>query len=152
VEEITRLLLDHADEPFAGEIAPLIALQPIETTQALERRVRLGLAAAVPTLTKPQIKMSVRRVFQALRIAVNDEFGALDMLLAHLPAVLAPGGRVAVLTFHSGEDRRVKHAFREGRRSGVYATISRSATQSSKAESFANRRSRPAKLRWAVRA
>ena len=64
--------------------------------------------------TKPDVKMSVRRTLQALRIAVNDEFSVLDALLRALPHCLAPGGRVVILTFHSGEDRRVKKAFQAG--------------------------------------
>ena len=95
--------------------------------------------------------MSVRRSFQALRIAVNDEFAALDALLAALPECLSPGGRVAVLTFHSGEDRRVKQAFRAGRRAGVYANIADEVVRSTKEETFSNRRAAAAKLRWAVR-
>jgi len=98
------------------------------------------------------VKMSIRRTFQALRIAVNDEFSALDALLRSLPQCLAPGGRVAVLTFHSGEDRRVKKAFQAGRRAGVYSDAATEVIRSTKAETFANRRASSAKLRWAVRA
>ena len=96
--------------------------------------------------------MSIRRTFQALRIAVNDEFAALDALLRVLPQCLAPGGRVAMLTFHSGEDRRVKKAFQAGHRAGVYQAIADEVIRSAKEETFANRRASAAKLRWAVRA
>ena len=96
--------------------------------------------------------MSVRRTFQALRIAVNDEFAALDALLRTLPDCLAPGGRVAMLTFHSGEDRRVKKAFQAGFRTGVYSAVAEEVIRSTKEEIFANRRASSAKLRWAVRA
>ena len=95
--------------------------------------------------------MSVRRTFQALRIAVNGEFAALDALLRALPACLAPGGRVAILTFHSGEDRRVKKVFQAGYREGVYSAIADRVIRSKKEETFANRRAAAAKLRWAVR-
>jgi 16S rRNA (cytosine1402-N4)-methyltransferase len=151
-DELSALLQSHADEPHASTIAALLKRERITTTQALERTVRLGLAALVPGLAKPQVKMSIRRTFQALRIAVNDEFRALDALLADLPAILAPGGRVVVLTFHSGEDRRVKHAFRAGLQAGVYADIARTVTKSATLETRANRRASSAKLRWAVRA
>ncbi len=96
--------------------------------------------------------MSVRRTFQALRIAVNDEFAALDALLRSLPQCLGAGGRVAVLTFHSGEDRRVKKAFQAGRRAGIYAAVAQEVIRSTKEETFSNRRASAAKLRWAVRA
>src|SRR4029077_9118056 len=96
---------------------------PVKTTHAAERLVRTGLTAALPDLAKADVKMSGRRTFQALRIAVNDEFAALDTLLQSLPHCLAPGGRVVVLTFHSGEDRRVKKAFQAGYRAGVYADV-----------------------------
>ena len=94
----------------------------------------------------------MRRVFQALRIAVNDEFGALDTFLRHLPNCLKPGGRVAVLTFHSGEDRRVKRAFKNGWQDGTYAAISAEVIRASPAEQRANPRSKSAKLRFALRA
>ena len=89
---------------------------------------------------------------QALRIAVNDEFSALDALLRSLPQCLAPGGRVAILTFHSGEDRRVKKAFQAGYRAGIYADVADEVIRSTMEETRANRRASSAKLRWAVRA
>jgi 16S rRNA (cytosine1402-N4)-methyltransferase len=117
----------------------------------VERFVRTGLTAALPKLAKTDVKMSVRRTFQALRIAVNDEFSALDALLRALPACLTPGGRVVILTFHSGEDRRVKKAFQAGCRTGVYSAVADEVIRSTVEETRANRRASSAKLRWAVR-
>ncbi len=151
---LADLLVQNADEPHASLVAHLLKEQqpPLDTTHALERVLRAGLTAALPRLTKADLKMSIRRTFQALRIAVNDEFSALDALLRSLPQCLAPGGRVAILTFHSGEDRRVKKAFQAGYRSGVYSAVADAVIRSTKAETFANRRASSAKLRWAVRA
>jgi 16S rRNA (cytosine1402-N4)-methyltransferase len=149
---LASMLVDNADEPHSDLIAGLLKQQPITTSHALERLVRTGLTAALPELPKSAVKMSVRRTFQALRIAVNGELAALDLLLEALPGCLAPGGRVAVLTFHSGEDRRVKQAFRAGQRGGVYSAVATDVVRSQKAETFANRRAASAKLRWAVRA
>jgi 16S rRNA (cytosine1402-N4)-methyltransferase len=152
-DALARLLDENADEPHAVLIAALLKKQPQEpalTTHAVERAVRTGLIAALPRLTKPDVKMSIRRTFQALRIAVNDEFSALDALLRSLPLCLAPGGRVAVLTFHSGEDRRVKKAFQAGHRAGLFAAIATEVVRSAKEETFSNRRAQAAKLRWAV--
>lgn len=148
---LVALLQENADEPYAGLIAGILKRQPVETTNKLERVVRLGLHGALPDLTKPEVKMSVRRTLQALRISVNNEFAALDALLQQLPQCLAPGGRAAVLTFHSGEDRRVKKAFQAGHRSGAYSDVAKEVIRSTKEETFANRRSSSAKLRWAVR-
>ena len=150
-EHLASLLTENADEPHAQLIASLLKQTPIDTTHALERLVRTGLNVALPNLTKTDVKMSVRRTFQALRIAVNAEFSALDALLRSLPHCLAPGGRVVMLTFHSGEDRRVKKAFRAGYREGVYSEIADEVIRSTKEETFANRRAAPTKLRWAVR-
>lgn len=151
VAALAALLDDNADEPHAELIAGLLKAQPVDTTQAAERVVRLGLEQARPGMAKPDVKMSVRRTFQALRIAVNDEFAVLDALLRALPHVLAPGGRVAIITFHSGEDRRVKKAFQAGLRDGIYEDAARDVIRSTKEETFANRRASSAKLRWAVR-
>jgi 16S rRNA (cytosine1402-N4)-methyltransferase len=98
------------------------------------------------------LALTTRRVFQALRIAVNDEFSALDTLLRNLPSCLNPGGRAAILTFHSGEDRRVKKAFAAGLRAGDYAAISPEVIRPQPAEIHANPRASSAKLRWARRA
>jgi 16S rRNA (cytosine1402-N4)-methyltransferase len=150
-EALAEVLTENADEPHAALIARLLKAKPLNTTHAVERVVRTGLNAAFPTHAKTDVKMSVRRTFQALRIAVNDEFSALDALLRSLPLCLAPGGRVAMLTFHSGEDRRVKKAFQAGYREGVYSSIATEVIRSTKEETFSNRRASAAKLRWAVR-
>jgi 16S rRNA (cytosine1402-N4)-methyltransferase len=150
-ESIASMLTGNADEPHAQVIAGLLKQAPVTTTHAFERIVRLGLNKALPGLPKADVKMSVRRTFQALRIHVNNEFAALEALLEALPQCLSPGGRVAVLTFHSGEDRRVKHAFRAGARAGIYSAIADEVIRSGKEETFANRRASAAKLRWAVR-
>src|ERR1700690_2518237 len=113
------LLEENADEPHAAVLAPALAGKSFATTKALAAAIR----AALPRLNKEDGDLSVRRVFQALRIAVNDEFSALDTFLRHLPACLNPGGRVAILTFHSGEDRRVKKALSGGLADGLYADI-----------------------------
>jgi 16S rRNA (cytosine1402-N4)-methyltransferase len=148
-ETLAALLTENADEPHAELIAGLLKQKPVDTTHAVERVVRTGLNRAFPNLPKEDVKMSVRRTFQALRIAVNAEFSALDALLRSLPQCLAPGGRVAIITFHSGEDRRVKKAFQAGHRSGMYAAIATEVIRSTKEETFANRRASAAKLRWA---
>jgi 16S rRNA (cytosine1402-N4)-methyltransferase len=140
-----NLLEDNADEPEAVRLASGLAGKSFATTLALARAIR----AALPNQNKAASDLTVRRVFQALRIAVNDEFSALETFLRNLPFCLNPGGRVAILTFHSGEDRRVKKAFEAGLRDGVYADIAREVIRPSAAERHANPRSSSAKLRWA---
>jgi 16S rRNA (cytosine1402-N4)-methyltransferase len=147
-DELAALLVENSEEPHAAALARVLAGHRFKTTVQLATAVR-GALAPRPA---EEVTLSVRRVFQALRIAVNDEFGALETLLRHLPACLRPGGRAAILTFHSGEDRRVKHAFAEGVRSGVYAETSREVTRAGADERHANPRSISAKLRWARRA
>jgi 16S rRNA (cytosine1402-N4)-methyltransferase len=151
-DTLAAILSENADEPHAEFIAHLLKRHPLDTTHGVERLVRTELTAAFPNLPKSEVKMSVRRTFQALRIAVNDEFSVLDALLRSLPYCLAPGGRVAIITFHSGEDRRVKKSFQAGYRSGLYSDIAHEVIRSTKEETFSNRRASAAKLRWAVRA
>lgn len=142
------LLQQNADEPRADKLAAILAGKTFTTTRQLSDAIR----AALPQVGKTDLDLTVRRVFQALRIAVNDEFSALDTFLRHLPACLSPGGRVAILTFHSGEDRRVKKAFADGRRSGLYSEIADEVSRPTPEERHSNPRSAPAKLRWAKRA
>ena len=149
---LATLLTTNADEPQAAVIAGILKRELPDTTHALTRLVRTGLTAALPDWPKADVKMSVRRTLQALRITVNDEFAALEGLLDALPQCLAPGGRVVIMTFHSGEDRRVKKAFQAGLRAGLYSAVADQVVRSTKEETFANRRASSAKLRWAVRA
>ena len=144
---LALLLTENADEPNADTLAPALTGKKFTTTTALAVAIR----AALPRLNKDTQDLTIRRVFQALRIAVNDEFSALETLLRHLPACLNPGGRVAILTFHSGEDRRVKKFFEAGFRDGLYADIAHEVIRPTAEERNANPRSAPAKLRWARR-
>jgi len=155
-ERLAALLVENADEPHAAAIARAVVAArgraPIGTTAALAAAVREALAGLPARVRDEEGDDPVRRTFQALRIEVNDELGALRALLASLPSCLAPGGRAAILTFHSGEDRLVKKALQAGVRSGVWAEWSRDPVRAGAEELRANPRSRPAKLRWALRA
>jgi 16S rRNA (cytosine1402-N4)-methyltransferase len=150
-DKLARLLEENADEPDARLLARALKAQAFHTTSDLRRGVRAAIVAARPKVADADVEKAVRRTFQALRIAVNDEFSALETLLRHLPACLAAGGRVAVLTFHSGEDRRVKKAFEAGHRDSLYAAIAEDVVRPSSEEVRANPRAGSAKLRWAVR-
>jgi 16S rRNA (cytosine1402-N4)-methyltransferase len=155
-ERLAQLLERNADEPNAVMLAKgLVEIEetePLIWTTALAKAIRRVLSGQGRPVVKETCDATTRRVFQALRIAVNDEFSALETFLRFLPDCLNPGGRVAILTFHSGEDRRVKQFFEEGHRSGVYAQIAEEITRPSREELRANPRSSAAKLRWAVRA
>ena len=147
-QKLAAVLKEYSDEPNAAILARALAGREFSTTRALAEAIR----AALPRLGREEKERAVRRVFQALRIAVNDEFSALDMLLRQLPTCLKPGGRAAILSFHSGEDRRVKKALEAGARDGSYAAIAREVLRPSFAERHANPRSAAAKLRWARKA
>jgi 16S rRNA (cytosine1402-N4)-methyltransferase len=147
-DALAALLAENADEPRAATLAPALAGKAFATTTSLAAAIR----GVLPRVKKEELDLSVRRVFQALRIAVNDEFSALDKFLRNLPACLNPGGRVAILTFHSGEDRRVKKSFERGLRDGSYAEIAPQVIRPGAEERYANPRSAPAKLRWARKA
>ena len=150
-ETLARMLEANADEPDARAIARALTTQPIETTAELSRQVRAAVVAGRRKATDAEVEKAVRRTFQALRIAVNDEFSALDTFLRQLPSCLAAGGRTAVLTFHSGEDRRVKKAFEAGHDEGLYAAVADEVVRPSAEEIRANPRAGSAKLRWARR-
>jgi len=153
-EKLVEVLRENSDEDHAHEIAQAIISaqheRPIETTLSLRRTIEQGLRASRKRLSPDEKEKSVRRSFQALRILVNDEFGALDQFLRILPESLSDGGRVAILTFHSGEDRRVKKRFQELERSGVFERVS-GPLLASPQERGQNPRSASAKLRWAVK-
>ncbi len=140
-EKLAVILDDYADEPLAEEIAAQIAGANINLTTELTSILR-GISDDDAT---------IRRTFQALRIAVNNEFSALETLLKMLPYCLKPGGRIAVISFHSGEDRRIKKAFNEGYDQGIYSIISHEVTRPTAQEKYDNPRSSAAKMRWAER-
>jgi 16S rRNA (cytosine1402-N4)-methyltransferase len=146
--QLRELLEQNADEPRAEALATALAGKQCLTTIDLVHRIH----NALPRLGKEEREFTVRRVFQALRIEVNDEFAALEHLLRSLPHCLKPGGRAAILTFHSGEDRRVKKAFEASLGVGVYDRISADVIRPGAEERRENPRSTPAKLRWARRA
>lgn len=148
-EKLTSILSDNSDEPHAKLLAAALAESDHATTRSLAEAVRRVLPHRV---NEEDREATVRRVFQALRIAVNEEFTALDTFLRQLPACLRPGARVCILTFHSGEDRRVKHLFREGLRSGLFSATNDEVIRPSSQETRDNPRAAPAKLRWAVKA
>lgn len=145
--DLAQLLKDNSDEPHSLALGGALAGKSFNSTRALAEAIRREL----PRVAGEDQDLSIRRVFQALRIEVNDEFGVLDNLLRLLPSVLNPGGRVAILTFHSGEDRRVKRAFAQGKADGTYEEISEDVVRPSEKEKRDNPRSSPAKLRWARR-
>jgi 16S rRNA (cytosine1402-N4)-methyltransferase len=147
-DALAALFVENADEPHADVFAAALATKTFATTSSLAAAIR----AALPRLKKDDSDLSIRRVFQALRIAVNDEFSALDTFLRNLPMCLNPSGRVVILTFHSGEDRRVKKSFEAGLRDGSYSEIAPEVIRPTAAERNSNPRSASAKLRWARRA
>lgn len=151
--KLESLLIENADEPYAGvltrHLTQKAASGKLTTTQALAETIRAALPRHAP---EEERELSVRRVFQALRIAVNEEFSVLESFLRSLPQALRPGGRVAILTFHSGEDRRVKQAFQIGLQDGQYASIATAIIRPTRQETQINPRASSAKLRWAIRA
>lgn len=146
-EKLAGVLQENADEPHAERVVSTLAGRCFATTTDLAAAIHSALASLSPE----ERELSIRRVFQAIRIEVNEEFTALDSFLRILPQCLNPGGRVAILTFHSGEDRRVKKAFQAARQEGLYQEISRRVGRASPSERHNNPRSTSAKLRWAVR-
>jgi 16S rRNA (cytosine1402-N4)-methyltransferase len=155
-EKLEAVFVDNSDEPHAKLIAEAIVKNiargnAIATTTQLQKIITEAMVPVSKKDHKEEVKKSCQRCFQALRIAVNDEFGVLDKFLEKLPASLAPGARVAILSFHSGEDRRVKKSFQQFFREGVYRDVAPDLIRPSAEECFANPRARSAKLRWAIK-
>lgn len=153
---LRHLLEENSDEPFAIPLAAAMQGQYLATTTELADLIRQTLAQTLQRSMpeeerQAETKKVMQRTFQALRIAVNDEFGVLERFLNLLPSCLNPGGRVAILSFHSGEDRRVKKAFQSGERSGVYSSVAPDPLRASFEERRTNPRSSSAKLRWAIK-
>lgn len=153
-EALEKMLWVHSDEPHAHAIAQAIYQhrQHIATTTDLAEIVREALPVVSRSTSEEDITRSIRRTFQALRIAVNDEFSALDQFLRNLPLCLKPCGRVVILTFHSGEDDRVVRALTEGTASGIYSEMGKEPIRPTPQECYDNPRSKSAILRWARRA
>lgn len=156
-EELGEILVEFSDEPYYKHIAKMITEKLkkgmiIATTKDLQEVITEALDQVPKNITKDEIKKSCQRTFQALRIAVNDEFGVLEKFLEKLPDALAPGGRVAILSFHSGEDRRIKKSFQYFFREGIFKEIAPDPIRPTAEECNANPRAKSAKLRWAVKA
>lgn len=156
VEEFEGMLAENADEPYAQEIAKEVTDrirrgEEIATTTQLRRAIEGALGFVPEKDRKEAVKKSSQRTFQALRIDVNNEYEALYSFLEKLPEVLAPNGRVAILTFHSGEDRLVKKSFKRFYKEGIYKDIANEVVRPSQEECIRNSRARSTKMRWAIR-
>lgn len=154
--DLEQLLIENSDEPFSEIISKTIVSKianggVIETTTQLQETISRALDFIHPSNQKEEVKKSCQRCFQALRIQINNEFTVLDRFLEKLPDALVQGGRVAILTFHSGEDRRVKKAFQALYREGIFSSIASDPLRPSAQECHANPRARSAKMRWAIK-
>lgn len=156
-EELVGMFQENSDEPYAEEIATVIMKRNrtknyVETTTQMKDAIEEALAFVPEKDRKEAVKKSCQRCFQALRIDLNSEFEVLYDFLDKLPDALRPGGKVAILTFHSGEDRLVKRAFKAGAKAGVYSEVSKDVVRPSAEECARNPRARSTKMRWAVKA
>lgn len=155
-EELEGMLVENSDEPYAAEIADAIVTaihrgEPVETTTKVREIIEKTLEFVPADKRKDTVKKSCARTFQALRIDINSEFEVLYAFLDKLPHVLAPGGRAAILTFHSGEDRLVKKSFKLYKKEGFYSEIAEEVIRPSAEECIRNSRAKSTKMRWAVR-
>ena len=156
-EELTGMLIENSDEPYAEEIARTVMGEikrgrEVATTTRLYEMIDRALAFIPEEERKEAVKKSCQRTFQALRIDVNSEFEVLYEFLDKLPGVLKPGGRAAILTFHSGEDRIVKKSFKEMYRAGLYSQVATDVIRPTAEERRMNSRAHSTKMRWAVKA
>ncbi len=155
--EMQGMLIENSDEPYAEQIAKTIMKwrksgKSIERTTDLKKAIEEALAFLPESERKETVKKSCARTFQALRIDVNQEMEVLYDFVNKLPEVLNSGARVAILTFHSGEDRLVKKAFKDGKKAGIYAEVAEDVTRPTPEECNRNPRARSTKLRWAIKA
>lgn len=156
VEEFAGMLMENADEPYAQEIASAVLSEirrgnPVDTTGRLREVIGAALSFIPEKERKEAVKKSCQRSFQALRIDVNSEFEVLYQFLEKLPDVLKDGGKAAILTFHSGEDRLVKKSFKQFYKQGIYREISKDVIRPSAEECHRNSRARSTKMRWAIK-
>ena len=151
------MLVENADEPYAEEIAATVRKwqnkgKAIETTTDMKQVIEEALVYVPKAEKAEDVKKSCQRTFQALRIDVNSEFEVLYTFLDKLPEVMAPNGRIAILTFHSGEDRLVKRSFKQLKKQGIYSEINDEVIRPSAEECARNPRAKSTKMRWAVKA
>jgi 16S rRNA (cytosine1402-N4)-methyltransferase len=153
-EELEQIFIENADEPYAKELAEKICEKksygPIDTTTKLHDIIKETLEFLPKYQREVAIKKTSQRVFQALRIETNQEFSVLDEFLFSLPYVMKSGGKIAILTFHSGEDRLVKKAFKAYLKEGVFSSISESVVRPTEEEIYQNPRAKSTKFRWAI--
>lgn len=154
-DEITGILIENSDEPYAKEIAKSISSHlrkglTVSTTKELYQLVKDALKHLPKDRYDDMVKKSTQRTFQAIRIEVNKEMDALFEFLESIPTLLKSHGKVAILTFHSGEDRLVKKAFQFYHQEGIYVEIDGPILPSLD-EISKNPRSRSAKLRTAIK-
>ena len=155
--ELAGMLDENSDEPYAKELAHAIVTkirrgETIDTTTKLRGVIEETLDFLPEKEKKDTVKKTCQRTFQALRIDVNNEFEVLYEFMEKLPKALKPGARVAILTFHSGEDKLVKKALKQGYKAGIYSEIANDVVRPSAEECVRNGRARSTKMRWAVRA
>lgn len=151
------MLDENSDEPYCEEIAKAITDEirrgnRIDTTTKLREVIERTLSFLPEKERKDTVKKTCQRVFQALRIDVNREFEVLYEFMEKLPGVLKPGGRVAILTFHSGEDKLVKKALKQGYKEGIYSDYAKDVIRPSAQECAQNGRARSTKMHWAIKA
>lgn len=156
-EELAGMLYENSDEPYCEELAKAITDEirkgnRIDTTTKLRHIIEQTLDFPPEKDKKDIIKKTCQRTFQALRIDVNREFEVLYEFMEKLPGALKPGGRTAILTFHSGEDKLVKKALKAGYKEGIYSDYSKEVIRPSAQECAQNGRARSTKMRWAIKA
>lgn len=156
-DELAGMLYENSDEPYCEELAKAITDEirkgnHMDTTTKLRQVIEKTFDFLPEKEKKETIKKTCQRTFQALRIDVNREFEVLYEFMEKLPDALKPGGRAAILTFHSGEDKLVKKALKAGYKAGIYSDYAKDVIRPSAQECAQNGRARSTKMRWAIKA